>query len=113
MKYPHYAHRPKCFTLAFRVTWCALLAVGLCTPACARERKSGRPGRVQTGLDVLEAQKFAALRHKHIGLITHHTGLHSQGRSTVDLLARAAGVQVVALFSPDHGLAGRNDEKFS
>jgi uncharacterized protein YbbC (DUF1343 family) len=113
MKYPHYAHRPKCPALAFRVALCALLAVALCTPACARGRKSGRPGRVQTGLDVLEAQKFAPLRNKHIGLITNHTGLDSQGRSTVDLLTRAAGVQVVALFSPEHGLAGRNDEKFS
>ena len=113
MKYPHYARRPKCLALAFRAALCALLAVALCTPACARERKSGRPGRVQTGLDVLEAQKFAPLRNKHIGLITNHTGLDSQGRSTVDLLTRAAGVQVVALFSPEHGLAGRNDEKFS
>jgi len=113
MKYSHYAHRPKCLALAFRLALCALLAVALCTPACARERKSGRPGRVQTGLDVLEAQKFAPLRNKHIGLITNHTGLDSQGRSTVDLLTRAGGVQVVALFSPEHGFAGRNDEKFS
>lgn len=73
-------------------------------------RHTGRPGRVQTGLDVLEAQKFAALRNKHVGLITNHTGVDSQGRSTVDLLSHAAGVHLVALFSPEHGLAGRNDE---
>jgi uncharacterized protein YbbC (DUF1343 family) len=66
---------------------------------------------VQTGLDVLESQKFAPLRGKHIGLITNHTGLDSQGRSTVDVLSHAPGVQLVALFSPEHGLAGRNDEK--
>src|ERR1700752_1382942 len=74
-------------------------------------RRSGRPGRVQTGLDVLEAEKFAPLRNKHVGLITNHTGLDSRGRSTVDLLSHAAGVHLVALFSPEHGLAGRNDEK--
>jgi uncharacterized protein YbbC (DUF1343 family) len=74
-------------------------------------RHSGRPGRVQTGLDVLEAEKFAPLRNKHVGLITNHTGLDSQERSTVDLLANAARVHLVALFSPEHGLAGRNDEK--
>jgi uncharacterized protein YbbC (DUF1343 family) len=66
---------------------------------------------VQSGLDVLEAQKFAPLRGKHVGLITNHTGLDAQGRSTVDLLSKASGVQLVALFSPEHGLAGRNDEK--
>jgi uncharacterized protein YbbC (DUF1343 family) len=65
---------------------------------------------VQTGLDVLEVQKFAPLRGKHIGLITNHTGQDSQGRSTADLLSHAQGVQLVALFSPEHGLAGRNNE---
>ena len=70
-----------------------------------------RAGRVQTGLDVLEAQKFAPLRGKRIGIITNHTGLDAQGKSTIDLLMRAQGVQVVALFSPEHGLAGRMDEK--
>ena len=77
------------------------------------KKSSGRPGRVQTGLDVLEAQKFAALRGKHVGLITNHTGLDSQGRTTIDVLAHAAGVQLVAMFSPEHGLAGSNNEKFS
>ena len=68
---------------------------------------------MQTGLDILEIQKFSALRNKHIGLITNHTGVDSQGRSTVDLLSRAPGVHLVALFSPEHGLLGRNDEKIS
>ena len=66
---------------------------------------------MQSGLDILEAEKFAPLRNKHVGLITNHTGLDSQGRSTVDVLSHAAGVHLVALFSPEHGLAGRNDEK--
>src|SRR5450432_2023953 len=74
-------------------------------------KHSGRPGRVQVGIDILEIQKFAPLRGKHVGLITNHTGQDSQGRSTVYLLSHAPGVQLVALFSPEHGLAGRNDEK--
>jgi uncharacterized protein YbbC (DUF1343 family) len=65
-----------------------------------------------TGLDVLEAQKFAPLRGKHIALITNHTGVDARGRSTVDLLRHAAGVHLVALFSPEHGIAGRVDEKY-
>src|ERR1700675_3689284 len=88
-----------------------MLALGV--PAHGAVKKSGRPGNVQMGIDVLEAEKFAPLRGKHIGLITNHTGLDSQGRSTVDLLSHAAGVHLVALFSPEHGLAGRNDERVS
>ena len=77
-------------------------------------RKTGtRTVRVQAGLDVLEAQKFAPLRGKRIGIITNHTGLDAQGKSTIDLLTHAPGVHVVALFSPEHGLAGRLDEKVS
>jgi len=66
---------------------------------------------VQPGLDVLEAQKFAPLRGKHVGLITNHTGVDSQGKTTIDLLAHAPGVKLVALFSPEHGIAGHADEK--
>jgi uncharacterized protein YbbC (DUF1343 family) len=61
----------------------------------------------------LEAQKFAPLRNKHVGLITNHTGLDSQGRSIADLLSHAPGIHLVALFSPEHGLAGRSDEKIA
>jgi len=82
-------------------------------PARATSKHAGRAARVQTGLDVLEAQKFAPLRGKHVGIITNHTGLDSQEHTTVDVLSRAAGVQLVALFSPEHGLAGRNDEKIA
>ena len=85
-------------------------------PASAKHagrKSSARAARVQTGVDVLEAQKFAPLRGKHVGIVTNHTGLDSQGKSTIDLLAHAADVQVVALFSPEHGLAGRVDERVS
>jgi len=93
-----------------------LLILAVCAGperAIARTRHSGRPGRVQTGLDVLEVQKFAPLRNRHVGLITNHTGLDSEGRSVADLISHAPGVHLVALFSPEHGLAGRNDEKIA
>jgi uncharacterized protein YbbC (DUF1343 family) len=90
----------------------ALLGLGP-APADSESKHSRHAARVQTGLDVLESQKFAPLRGKHVGLITNHTGLDSQGRSTVDVLSHAAGVQLIALFSPEHGLAGRNDEKIT
>ena len=93
----------------------ALLFVGgaAATAATKHAKKSSHGVLVQTGLDMLEAQKFAALRGKRVGLITNHTGLDAQGRSTVDVLFKAPGVKLVALFSPEHGLAGRNDEKIN
>jgi len=66
--------------------------------------------RVLTGLDVLEQDKFAALKGKRIGLITNHTGLDQAGRRNVDAM-RDAGVQVTALFSPEHGMTGKEDRQ--
>jgi uncharacterized protein YbbC (DUF1343 family) len=63
----------------------------------------------QTGIDVLEKQNFAPLRGKRVGLITNQTGVDSQGRRTIDVLAHADGVKLVALFSPEHGIAGQLD----
>jgi uncharacterized protein YbbC (DUF1343 family) len=70
-------------------------------------------GPTLTGIDILEAQKFAPLVSKHVGLITNQTGIDRNGRSTVDLLAHAPGVKLVALFSPEHGIRGTIDERVS
>ena len=66
--------------------------------------------RIKTGIDVLELQHFAPLHGKRIGLITNQTGVDSQGRRTIDVLAHADGVQLVALFSPEHGISGKLDQ---
>jgi uncharacterized protein YbbC (DUF1343 family) len=66
-----------------------------------------------TGIDVLEAEKFASLAGKRVGLITNQTGVDRQGRSTIDLLAHAPGVKLIALFSPEHGIRGALDERVS
>jgi uncharacterized protein YbbC (DUF1343 family) len=96
------------------VTCHVISAVANPSPQKRHAKKSPtRAGRVQTGLDVLEAQKFAPLRGKHVGIITNHTGLDTHGKSTIELLAHAPGVQVVAIFSPEHGLGGQLDERLS
>jgi uncharacterized protein YbbC (DUF1343 family)/CubicO group peptidase (beta-lactamase class C family) len=64
--------------------------------------------RVLTGIDVLEEQKFAPLQGKRVGLITNQTGLDRSGKRNVDAM-RAAGVNVVALYAPEHGITGRED----
>jgi len=63
-------------------------------------------GSVLVGVDVLEEQNFDPLRGKRVGLITNQTGVDSRGRRTIDVLASAPGVKLVALFSPEHGIAG-------
>jgi len=67
-------------------------------------------GRVLLGVDVLEEQDFHLLRGKRIGLITNQTGVDSDGRRTIDVLASAPDVKLVALFGPEHGIAGKSQD---
>jgi uncharacterized protein YbbC (DUF1343 family) len=67
------------------------------------------PGEVLTGIDVLVRDGFRALAGRNIGLITNPTGRTRDGRRTVDVLHQAPGVQLVALFSPEHGWEGQLD----
>ena len=68
---------------------------------------SFRNGKVQTGIDVLNAQKFASLSGLRVGLITNCTGTDSEGRRTIDLLHKAPGAKLVSIFVPEHGLSGK------
>jgi uncharacterized protein YbbC (DUF1343 family)/CubicO group peptidase (beta-lactamase class C family) len=61
---------------------------------------------VQSGLDVLRAENFARLNGKRVGLVTNHTGRSRDGATAIDLLHGAKGVQLAALFSPEHGIRG-------
>ncbi len=82
----------------------------------AARRVAFRNGNVQTGIDVLESHNFDALRlapdkedKRKIGLLTNQTGVDSQGRRTIDVLAQTPGVSLDAIFSPEHGIAGNVD----
>ena len=66
-------------------------------------------GAVLNGIDVLMRENFAPLRGLRVGLITNQSGRDRQGRSTIDLLHTAPGVQLIALFSPEHGIRGMAD----
>jgi len=67
------------------------------------------PSPVRTGIDVLHGNDYALLRGKRIGLITNHTGLDRTGTSTVRRLLEAEGVDLVTIFSPEHGFTGTLD----
>ncbi len=75
--------------------------------------ESSVSSRVLNGIDVLERDNFKQLAGLRIGLVTNHTGRDRDGRQTIDILNKAAGVKLVALFSPEHGIRGVADEKVS
>jgi uncharacterized protein YbbC (DUF1343 family) len=88
-------------------------AVGLERTSPLHATRASAPPRhasVQSGLEVLGARDFAPLRGLRIGLITNHSGIDPAGRRSIDLLRQAPGVELAAVFSPEHGLNGDADE---
>ncbi len=69
------------------------------------------PDQVQPGIAVLASSGFAALKGKRIGIITNCSGIDANRRSTINILRSAPGVNLRAIFSPEHGLSGKLDEK--
>ena len=66
-----------------------------------------RPGTVLTGIDVLRRDGFRQLKGRKVGLITNQTGVARDGTHTLQLLHESDAVDMVALFSPEHGLEGK------
>ena len=71
--------------------------------------------KVRPGITVLLRDSIQLIRGKRIGLLTNQTGVNEDGTSDIDLLrdkkARDANVQLVQLFSPEHGLRGTEDRQ--
>ena len=64
-------------------------------------------GIVRTGLDVVLAGERAGLAgYRRVGLITNQTGVDRRLRSGIDRLHAAEGIELVALFGPEHGVRG-------
>jgi len=63
-------------------------------------------GTVKTGLEVLVESDFAPLQGKRVGLVTNPSGVDRNLVSTIDILANAPGVKLVALYGPEHGVRG-------
>ena len=61
---------------------------------------------VKPGIEVLRDGGFAQLQGKRVGLVTNPSGIDNNLKSTVDILNEAPGVQLVALFGPEHGVRG-------
>lgn len=76
-----------------------LLSVGLLLAAILH-------AQVTTGLEVLVEEGFAPLVGKRVGLVTNPSGVDRNFRSTIDILFEAPEVNLVALYSPEHGVRG-------
>ena len=65
---------------------------------------------VKTGLDMLLEMDFAPISGRRVGVITNHTGLTSDGRHIVDVFAQSKKITLAAIFTPEHGIAGTQDD---
>ena len=63
------------------------------------------PVEARPGIDVLLTDSIHLVRGRRVGLVTNQTGVDTAGVSDVEVL-RAAGIELVALFSPEHGFRG-------
>ena len=83
------------------------------SPALSRLRSPPRPSRaarrqppVRPGVEVLLADSLHLVRGQRVGLVTNHTGRGRDGTPSIDLLADHPEVELVALYSPEHGIRG-------
>ncbi|MGM9846031.1 MAG: exo-beta-N-acetylmuramidase NamZ domain-containing protein [Muribaculaceae bacterium] len=61
---------------------------------------------VKPGIEVLRDRAFDGLKGKRVGLITNPTGVDNNLKSTIDILHEAEGVELKALYGPEHGVRG-------
>ena len=118
--HPHL--RPAITSLRGRVATIVAASLGIAAPGVSLtgynetlngaglHRDMARNGQVETGLDVWADEGFRALKGKRVGIITNQTGIDRQGRRISDVML-AAGVRVAALYSPEHGILGKEDHE--
>ena len=70
------------------------------------QSQTPQPGNVRPGIEVLLSDSLSLVRGRRAGLITNHTGRDRSGTPSIDLLADHPEVELVALFSPEHGIRG-------
>jgi uncharacterized protein YbbC (DUF1343 family) len=88
-----------------------LVAVAKLCLFAAVSANAGPEKTVLNGIDVLQRDGFRALDGQRIGLITNHTGINKNGINTAVLLHQSKNTNLVAMFSPEHGLFGKLDEE--
>ena len=83
-----------------------IFSIALCTMVQARNPIVKTDHVVKTGIEVLRDRGFEGLVGRKVGLVTNPSGVDSQLKSTIDILYDAPGVELVALYGPEHGVRG-------
>ena len=76
-------------------------------PGSAPRSVTPASGTFALGIDVLRENNFSILRGKRTGLITNQTSVDGSGTPSRVVLQRALGPSFTTLFTPEHGLDGR------
>ena len=64
---------------------------------------------VRPGIEVLLDDSLHLVLGQRVGLVTNHTGRDRAGTPSIDLLADHPEVELVALYSPEHGIRGKEE----
>ncbi len=80
-------------------------AVILEEPEAKPEENAGDTG-FKLGNEVLISKYYHLIEGKKVGLVTNQSGVNSQGKSTVDLIAADPSASLAALYGPEHGIDG-------
>jgi uncharacterized protein YbbC (DUF1343 family) len=75
-------------------------------PVFADPALATRKGRLRTGFDVLRADRYRLVHGEKVGFITNPTGVTRDLVHEVDVMAGAEGVDLIAVFGPEHGFRG-------
>lgn len=66
----------------------------------------GRGLRVRTGSEVLIEDGYEQVRGQRVGIVTNPTGILPDLTHEVDVMAGSDGIDLVAVFGPEHGFRG-------
>ncbi len=86
---------------------CAIASIALLGVTCgsAADEDLARQD-VRPGVEVLLADSIHLVQGRRVGLITNHTGIDADGTPSIDRLHEDPRLELVALFSPEHGIRG-------
>ena len=90
------------------ITICLLINL-IAVPACksrTEEVLSPQPNRLKLGIEVFLEKHLDLVEGKNVGLVTNPTGVDSRVRSTIELFYENKGINLTALYGPEHGVRG-------
>ncbi|TVR63537.1 MAG: DUF1343 domain-containing protein [Gemmatimonadales bacterium] len=101
---------PSRFRHPWRTLVLAAAAVLTVPVACAPEAPGAESlegtQQLRPGIEVVLTDSLHLVAGRRAGLVTNHTGIDAHGTSSIDRLHQHLEVELVALFSPEHGIRG-------